>query len=40
MDLECLEALVQDLKVTEKDPQIANQLYVKIQEALEFINLH
>ncbi|MCP4269955.1 MAG: hypothetical protein GY777_31010 [Candidatus Brocadiaceae bacterium] len=37
-DLECLEMVADDLKKTEKDKQLAERLYSKIRNAMDFID--
>ena len=37
-DLECLEAVVMNIKETEKNTQLSEELYLKIKNAMDFID--
>ena len=39
-DLECLEAVAMDLKETEKNTQLSERLYMKIKNAMDYIDNH
>ena len=39
-DLECLEAVATDIKKTEKNTELSEKLYLKIKNAMDFIDNH
>jgi hypothetical protein len=39
-DLDCLDAVVSDIKETEKNSPLSEKLYLKIKNAMDFIENH
>jgi hypothetical protein len=39
-DLDCLDAVVSDIKETEKNSPLSEKLYLKIKNAMDFIDNH